>query len=331
MFIYVDESGLFVPANDPKSYSVVAAFALPERQLPKLELLMGQLRGEFGGREVKLKDLPEARYLKFLKELSRIGGLAFAMAVDTSLHPPALVEMHRNQQVAKILEHIGKVNHEAARAGLREWADSIKALPVQLYTQLQIQISLFHKVVCRSSLYFAQHSPDALEYFRWRIDQKNTIPTAYEIIFRKILPPAVQTISMTEPLPWLDVADYSYFKRFEFAPGERPRYLQEVYGLPEREGIDAKKILSEDFELEDSELCSGVQAADLLAAGVRRLLRGGFARAHEAALLLGANMLSGMKGESVIDMLSLGNVGTLDAVTAKAIKTVARGTKPLIC
>jgi hypothetical protein len=96
-------------------------------------------------------------------------------------------------------------------------------------------------------------------------------------------------------------------------------------------GFDAKKVLSEDFALEDSALRSGVQAADLLAAGVRRLLRGGFTRAHEASLLLGANMLSCMRDENVIDMLSLAEIGQLDSATAKVIKTLARGTKPIIC
>jgi hypothetical protein len=330
MFIYVDESGLFVHANEQNAFSVLAAFALPERQVPKLESIMKQLRDEHGGGEVKLKSIGEARYLKFLRDLSRIGGLAFAMAVDANKHPPDRIKFHQDQQCAKVLEHIDKCVHESLREDLRALAAAIRSLPPQLYTQLQIQVELFYKVVCRSSLYFAQHSPEALEYFRWRIDQKDTIPTAYELTFRKILPAAVQSKSMRAPFIQLTDADYSYFKRFDFAPGEHPDYLQTEYGLPPSDGFNAKKVLSEDFKLEDSALSSGIQAADLLAAGVRRLLRGGFTRAHEASLLLGANMLGCLKGENVIDMLSLAEIGHLDAATTKVIKTLERGTKPII-
>lgn len=155
---------LFTPAGD--SWSVVTAFAIPEAQLPKLQAIMQSVRDEYGGgSEVKLKSLSEARYIRFLKDLSKIGGLAFATAVDLHSQTPDLVAHHRDQQAAKIVEHVDKMEHAAARECLRQLGNNVKALPEQLYIQLQAQIELLFRTVARSSLYYAQHKPEALEFF----------------------------------------------------------------------------------------------------------------------------------------------------------------------
>ena len=203
-------------------------------------------------------------------------------------------------------------------------------MPEQLYIQLQAQIGLFHRTVARSSLYYAQHKPEALEFFRWRIDQKNTKPTAYDNAFELMLPAVIQTMSFGEPLIQLVGADYSYFDRFEFAPGEQPTYLTDEYGLPPRDGIDLGKIIREDFKLVDSATEPGIQVADLLASGTRRLLRGGFERAHEVALLLGANLLSTLGDENIIEMISLAGSAGVSSRTAQVLGTLSGAAKPLL-
>ena len=50
---------------------------------------------------------------------------------------------------------------------------------------------------------------------------------------------------------------------------------------------------------------SGVQAADLLASGLRKLFRGEFNRQHEIALLLGANMVGELTQAPIVRLISL--------------------------
>lgn len=331
MYIFVDESGTFVHTEELNSWSVIAAFTLPERHLAKVDRLISELRAEVrGGQEVKLKHLSEARYIRFLRDLSRVGGLAFAIASDASKMPPDLVIFHRDQQAKGIVKHLDKMEHQSMRDNLCELSKTIATLPLQLYTQMQFQIELFYKVVCRSSLYFAQHEPAALEFFRWRVDQKDIKKSEYERIFELVLAPAMQTKAIREPMIMLEGADYSYFERFDFAPGEQPTYLTTEYGIEAADGFDARKVLTEDFALVDSDTSPGVQAVDLLASGIRRLLRGEFTRSHEVALLIGANMVSGIKGENPIDLLSLANTGEVDRGTAKIMRTVDSQRKPIL-
>ena len=331
MYIFVDESGSFVQAPDPDAWSVVVAFAVPETQLPKLEAIVHAIRSEHGAvREVKLKSLSEARYIRFLKDLSKIGGVAFATAVDLHSQNSSFVSYHQDQQAAKIVEHIDKMQYAAAREGLRELGNTVKSLPAQLYIQLVAQIDLFFRTIAHSSLYFVQHKPEALEYFRWRIDQKNTDPTAYEHAFKRMVPAIIQTMSLSQPLIQIIGADYSYFERFEFPAGERPMYLSDVYGLPSRDGINVGKIIREDFQLMDSVSVPGIQVADLLASGLRRLLRGGFERSHEVALLFGSNLLTAPKDEHVVSMISLTGSHKASPRTAQLLHTFNRTAKPVI-
>ena len=89
-------------------------------------------------------------------------------------------------------------------------------------------------------------------------------------------------------------ADYSALSRFEFPENKAPEYLQRDYGFDlgrEAPGLNIGKIIKEDIQFVDSQTNHGVQVADLLAAGVRRVLRLGFKHNDEAAELLGSLML----------------------------------------
>lgn len=135
---------------------------------------------------------------------------------------------------------------------------------------------------------------------------------------------------MRDPLVQLIGADYSYFNRFEFPPGEQPTYITDAYGLSPGDGFDVGKIIREDFKLVDSATEPGVQVADLLASGTRRLLRGGFERAHEVSLLLGANLLGTARNENIIHMISLTGSADVSTRTAQVLGTLRRAAKPLL-
>ena len=62
------------------------------------------------------------------QELGKLGGVAFAVAVDVGLHRPSEIELHRNGQADKIIEYREKLIHEAARQGLTNLSNLILSL-----------------------------------------------------------------------------------------------------------------------------------------------------------------------------------------------------------
>ena len=267
MYIYVDESGTFtanakVPTD---SWCVVVAYASPESDLERLDALVSSLRAERGGGvEVKLHQVGEARYVRFLRDLSRLNGLMFAVSVDVSLHSLDGVQAHQLAQADKVIENREKMIHATVREQLTVLRGEILDLPAQLYTQLICQIELFHKVLQRAPLYFSQHKPETLASFKWRIDQKDTIPTTYETAFRTILPSLLQTKSFRDPMVSLIEGNNEYLKRFEFPEGQYPTYLDEHYGVKSKgQGLNVGQMAQEDFQLVDSSAVSGYASGDL--------------------------------------------------------------------
>jgi len=307
--IYVDESGTFRTSPTPDSWCAVVAYVSPETDRSRLQRLIGSLRLECaGGGEAKLTHVPEARYARFLWDLSQLRGIAFAVAIDAHRHTEDGLRDHRDGQAEKVVEHIDKLLHPEGRQSLQALSDAIRGLPVQLYTQLICQVELFHKVITRAITYYAQRQPATLGSLRWRVDRKDTIPTAYEKAFRTILPALLQTKSHRDPMLMLtEGADYSFFRRFEYLPGSAPTYLRDVYGIDSQsDPADVGKMVREDFKLVESSLVPGVQVADLLASGLRRTLRRNFDNPNRIATLLGANMLQEAHGKPPVRLIALG-------------------------
>jgi hypothetical protein len=89
-------------------------------------------------------------------------------------------------------------------------------------------------------------------------------------------------------------------------------------------------MVTEDFELVDSKSVVGVQAADIMASGTCTLLSGEFKRSHEMALLLGANMLSVLKDEAQVNLISLAQAAHVSSKMTQVLEITARTSKPLI-
>lgn len=310
MNVFVDEAGTFQPSSTPDSWSTVVAYVSPEIDRAPLECLVKSLRIECGaGSEVKLGDISESRYCAFLKELSELNGIAFAIATDTHQHTGHQVIQHREAQADKVVEYIDKLVSSSARQSVQVLAVEIRRLPIQLYTQLICQVDLFHKVLCRAITYYAQRYPATLRHLRWRVDRKDIVATAYESAFRTILPALLQDKSLREPMELLtEGADYRFFKRFEYESDHAPSYLKDVYGIEisGRPG-NAGKMVGENFQLVDSNAVPGVQVADLLATGLRRAMRCHFDNPETIATLLGACMLQEFDGKTPAQLIAFGD------------------------
>lgn len=330
MHIFVDESGSFTHSPDLNAWCVVAAYVTPEHERRRIDGLMATVRALNDQAETKLKHLTEDQYLWFLSELNKLSGAAFAVAVDVGRHRPEAIEHHRDMQADKIIEHRDKMLHETGRKAVTALSEQIRSLPAQLYTQLMCQVRLFHQIISQGTFYFVQRHPPSLANFRWRLDQKARVPTAYEEAFRILLPAILQTKSLQEPMLALKGADYRHFGRFEYAPGEAPTYLKDVYGIEIEGGLNIGKMIGEDFQLVDSAATPGVQVADLVAAGVRRLLRGGFTAEERVASALGACFVQPFRGKTAVQLVSLDLTGTVDEKPARLIHRMNAAARPMI-
>lgn len=331
MNIFVDESGTFSFASRRGSWCVVAAYVIRDSSAAPLEDLIGDLRREgAAGAETKLRHLTDERFTRFLSDLSDLDGLAFFVAADVGLHRPGQVEHHRNMQAAKIRQNASRMVYEDGRRMVLALANTIATLPLQLYTQLTCQLELFHKVLVNAPVYFVQRDPAALATFRWRIDQKARSPTKYERAFREVLAAFLQTKSLREPMLSLQGADYSHFQRFEYPPGGAPEYLARDYGIDIESGVNVGMMVYEDFQFVDSNTCAGIQAADLLAGGLRRLLRGGFARPDPVAAALGANTLQAEHWGPTVTFMSLDRGGTMESKLSRRVRLMGQAAKPLL-
>ncbi|WP_155768744.1 DUF3800 domain-containing protein [Burkholderia diffusa] len=335
MFIFVDESGTFTFSDKENAWCTIAAFVLPESKRRPLDALVSKLRFTHGaGREVKLGAIPERDFVKFLTELKALGGIAFSVAVDVSLHRRDEIQHHQQLQVAKIRKNVDHMVYEGGRKAVTDLADKIGALPLQLYTQLALQAELIHTVVKYAPVYYVQREPATLAHFRWRVDQKDRIPNPYENAFKSILPGVLQTKSLRDPMIVLEGEDYRHFKRFEYEPGTEPNYLKETYGLDVDTGsgnvANIGKMINDDFKYVDSQKFSGVQVADLIASGVRRVLRSNFDSPESVALALGMNMLQAPKGETTVRLLSLDQEGLTNEKATAFVQLMNRYSRPLL-
>lgn len=122
MFIYIDESGSFVSAPTMGSWNVVVAVAVPEASRRAVEQTVRVLKVDTAtnlSAEVKINEVTEIQYLKFLAALSHTHILLFATATDAGANQPDRVIKHQAAQVEKILENLPVMKYEGGRQGVQ--------------------------------------------------------------------------------------------------------------------------------------------------------------------------------------------------------------------
>jgi hypothetical protein len=142
--------------------------------------------------------------------------------------------------------------------------------------QLYIQSVLLSELVCAASeeaaMYFAQRRPRELAQFEWTLDAKDPRRiTTYERWWRDTLGPLQESRGRRDPMRL--IRDPSFDYRFF----ERSFLMRKEMWYPDRprepaEGFDIKKMFTERMGFVDSRSETLVQAVDILASFLRRLL-----------------------------------------------------------
>lgn len=308
MFIYIDESGSFVPAPSTNSWNVIAAFVVPEAIRKHAEFALLQLKraaGKAYNDEAKLRDVSEAQLGVFLARLAKLDSIVFVSCIDLGSQDPSVIGAHQAIQVEKIQANIPRMIYPEGRALIEDLAARVGGLSAQLYIQMVAQIDLLDQVYRQTTLYYSQRIPATLGSFRWRIDEKNSSRPIFEQTLRHLAPPLLQSKSLHEPSIFVHEFDYSHYERaFRFAPVEMPTYLQEETGIEIGSGSNLGKVLK-DFAFVRSHDVPGVQIADLLASAFRRVLRGDFEHNSKVARSLGRIMVQRAKPHPPINLISL--------------------------
>jgi hypothetical protein len=321
--LFIDESGVFVPAQSINSWSVCATLAAAEQAMPRIRNAIRNLRRRVGvGGEVKLDRVDEAQLLAFLADLNDPGVVVFASAIDSGLNTRDDLEWHQHGQVSRILKSAPQMTYPEGRAMVEDLADRIEKLSPQLYAQLLVHMDMIHRFLRRGTTYFAQWWPAALGSFEWRVDQKNKgqVETTYETVVRDLTPAILQTRSMNEPMVFVIGENYSHMEKYIFTPDSFPEHLRSAMPPGAKlDGVDVGKILTEDLRFADSSTIAGLQAADIVASSIRRALRGNFSRLPEVARALGKLMVQEAGGEAPIHLLNAGS----DRAVRHATGTVA--------
>ena len=335
MHIYIDESGTFVPATNQDSWCVVAALVVPETGIRRLRELLTSAKlacGKKYNEEVKLRDMTEEQYFALLRNLNQIDCTLYAIATDMSLSSDAMVRHHQEQQTRGILKHIDVMKYEEGRASLQKLSEEVSALSPQLYMQLVCQVHLIKEVIDRAILYHVQRTPECLRQFRWRVDQKNTTKSQFEIAFEKVAPSLLQSIALDEPSIACTDFDYSAMREFIYDNQNAPTYLKDTYGLEINPagGLNIGKVLRTDLDFPESSTEIGLQIVDLLASGIGRLLRGRIVESQKAASMLGSIMVQNVRRKYPIQLISFANDQSADPRVADIIRVVEQHAKPML-
>jgi len=336
MEILIDEAGSFAVNNAQKnSWCVVAAYACPDTEKRKYRKILSDLKRRENiiySEEIKLHQISESNYLFFLEQLNNLNGILFCTATDSHFNSEEFVLNHKKNQALAIRKNIDAMTFESGKEAVRYLAEQLENLPSQLYIQLTCQILLIYSVVDRGISYLVQRTPHTLKNFRWRIDQKEPFKKIdFEDAFEKFCPTLLQSFTLKKPASALSWCDYRPMSAFMYKKGQLPTYLVDKFPhLKDEQGFDIQKIVSGDMKFIDSKSYHGIQIADLLASGLRKLLRQGFSDNTLIATYLGKLMVQEANKKPPIQLVAFGPEEKLDKNTADIIKIFIKYSRPMI-
>lgn len=338
MEISIDESGSFTThATDEGAWSVVVAYVTPETEKRNYRNILQRLKIKVkaGCNEIKLHQIDEPDYFAFLAELGKLKGVLFAVATDSAFNHIDFINKHKENHVKTIISGIPGMKYEEGKLGLKKLAEELSKTSPQLYVQLTCQVLLILKIIENAVNYFVQRNHNTLSSFKWRVDQKDpNFKTDFENALEKFTPALLQTFSLESPLGLFHGFNYTKMKDFFYMPGNIPDFLIERKPeLLNESGLNIQKIFRDDIKFIDSKDHDGVQIADLLASGVRRLLKGGFINNNKAALLFANLMVQEKNSSSPILLTSFDDRKInldLPLYTSKLINLVIKNCRPML-
>jgi hypothetical protein len=164
------------------------------------------------------------------------------------------------------------MKHDGGKEAMKILHKRLSGLSEQLYVQFYCQAILLSSLFQRGIAFYEQRHPNSLKSFRWRYDAKEVLKIPdFEDSLQQLVPALLQAYSIDNPTAVLDWRDYLPTKKYISTISDC--LAEKVPELEGQEAFDTQKIIRDDIQFVDSKLSLGVQVADLLASGLRRLLK----------------------------------------------------------
>lgn len=278
MHIYIDESGVFIPAEKDSSISCVAALVVPEeikehlfKAFKEWKVRIDSSKKNQHG-EIKGSKLDERDFSSFFEVLNNFDLIVETVCIELGATTEDRIFKHKN----KISKSFSS-SKTGQNLNLKFNKEVIKDLSNSLFTQGWILATLINKMLPIILSYYAQRLPAELGNFIWEIDAKDVSLTEYEKIMTYLICPLVQTLNINTPLEEkgiLGEADYSAFSKFLLMPEDMSEEARSVLLNKGADGcFNISKILSA-FKCEQSHLSLGIQMADIIVNCIRRAMVG---------------------------------------------------------
>lgn len=333
MISYIDEAGTFaLKGASEHSWCTVVCYSVPEFESRKLKEILRQLKIKEGFHpncEMKLKDISEREYVEFLSQLGRLKGSLFCVATDSYQNSIEKVRSHKSKSLASLLQGRTEMKYESGKQAMEILHSQIQRLPEQLYIQFHCQAALLSSFIRRGIAFYIQRYPNSLKRFRWQYDAKEQFKlTDFEDSFQKYVPALLQAFSIDNPTPRLTWCDYSPMQNYL---GDIPEYLTDkVPELAGKGGFNVQKIIRDDIEFVDSKSSVGVQVADLLASGLRRLLRLEFENNDLVAKKFGNLLLQEVDNQPPISIIAFNEESPLGKKESAIVRIMIKNCKMMI-
>ncbi|MCM0604704.1 MAG: DUF3800 domain-containing protein [Xanthomonadaceae bacterium] len=275
MYIFIDESGTFIPEISKNSVSCVAALVIPETFIFRLFRKFRKLTNPWknDSKEIKGKNLNEEQIDAVVNLEKKFDSLLICSCVDLKMQTEEYVTQHKTAQADFILKAITVKTSPKLKREMEDLSMRTRALSNQLYIQSVVLSTVIDRVIRDSTLYYSQRQPKTLGRFRFIIDAKDRSKiTEYESLWKEIVAPFLQTKSLREPMAQLTEGDYSAFNKFCGQKEAAPDYLKRHIKNPSKTFLyfDIGSVLIKNIKFHDSSKYTGLQIIDVLTNCVRR-------------------------------------------------------------
>ncbi|WP_343578984.1 DUF3800 domain-containing protein [Acinetobacter sp.] len=309
MYIFIDESGLFLPTEN-NSCSTVGALCVPDEAIDQVERALTDLKKSLGREdddEIKSPrpDCTSKPFECFIAKLVSLNCTFEALVTNISLNETETILQAKNNVIEGMKRYI---EVEKIKGDELEFVMSVinltNSLSLQLFQQVYMQCYLIVGLVEKVLNFYAKNSPKSLSSFKWRIDQKGTKSEekTFEKVFQSLYLSIAVSASLRNPmrLVFEENNNFDYFFH-SFNTKKNSKKLENEAKL---RGIDItalknhmlpmnlQLILAKDFSFIDSKKSKGLQIVDLLVSSTNRCLKRNFDDNEKMAKLLGGLMIN---------------------------------------
>ena len=274
MKIYIDEGGHFTPSV---GVSVLCALSLPHATAGLASARISSISERWPRKDGELKGgYLNKHHLTYLTTtLFEHDALLHCIATDVALEDQRAIDEHKSKQCEGITRYLLRTLPVELIAKVKGLRATLEKMPNQLYVQFVLLSDLVVSAASHDAMYFSQRRPEDLAQFEWVIDAKDPRRvTTQEAWWRDSLGPLGESKSRAHPFLEVDGEgfDYSHFTRsFGITKDlwwpDRPRETAV-------RGIDVAKLITGAVRFSNSRADILLQAVDVLASFMRRVLNG---------------------------------------------------------